>query len=139
MSASLRNRPKCCAAVNRRDVPQAAVSRCSEQLSYSITSSAMASSPGGKLRPNALAVLRYTKPKDWLRVQTAEPILGRDRGALLKERPLARLDPPRPSRSRCIIGKASVLSFAEFRLRTRGRRRRCARLSCEQNSYFGCY
>ena len=53
-------------------------------------------------------------------MQTAEPILGRDRGALLKERPLARLDPPRPSRSRCIIGKASVLSFAEFRPSTRG-------------------
>src|SRR5262249_8244833 len=40
---------------------------------------------------------------------------------------------------RCIIGKASVLSFAEFRPRTRGRRRRCARLSCAQNSYFSCY
>src|SRR6516162_11707710 len=53
--------------------------------------------------------------------------------------PPARRDPPRPSRSRCIIGKASVLSFAEFCPRTRGRRRRCARLSCEQNSYFGCY
>src|SRR6516225_2709640 len=44
-----RERPRCCRAAEQRD-----------ELAplHSITSSAMASSPGGKLRPNALAVLR---------------------------------------------------------------------------------
>src|SRR5262249_61861680 len=43
------NRPTCCRAAEQRD-----------ELApfHSITSSAMASSPGGKLRLNALAVLR---------------------------------------------------------------------------------
>jgi hypothetical protein len=41
-----------------RDGPEAAVSRCSKQRSYSITSSARASSVGGTSRPRALAVER---------------------------------------------------------------------------------
>src|SRR5262249_1704350 len=39
-----------------RFVPEAAVSRCSKQLRYSITSSAVASSDGGTVRPSILAV-----------------------------------------------------------------------------------
>jgi hypothetical protein len=43
-------------------LPQAVVSRCSNRvyrgLAYSITSSAMASKPGGKVRPNVFAVFR---------------------------------------------------------------------------------
>jgi hypothetical protein len=46
----------------RRQVPKAAVSRCSKrtcaQCGYSITSSARASSVGGTSRPSALAILR---------------------------------------------------------------------------------
>src|ERR1700730_12380421 len=38
-------------------LPKAAVSRCSKR-SYSITSSAMASKPGGKVRPSVFAVFR---------------------------------------------------------------------------------
>ena len=40
------------------EVPLSAVSRCSKQKRYSITSSARASSVDGTLRPSALAVLR---------------------------------------------------------------------------------
>jgi hypothetical protein len=41
-----------------RFVPKADMVRCGERHRYSITSSAVASSSGGMLRPNALAVLR---------------------------------------------------------------------------------
>ena len=41
-----------------RKVPLSAVSRCSKQKRYSITSSARASTLCGTLRPSALAVLR---------------------------------------------------------------------------------
>src|SRR5262245_41401676 len=44
------------------------------EQAYSITSSAMASSPGGKLRPNALAVLRLITNSnliDWMTGRSA--------------------------------------------------------------------
>ena len=41
-----------------RKVPEPAVSRCSEQPHYSVTSSAVASNVIGGSKPNALAVLR---------------------------------------------------------------------------------
>jgi hypothetical protein len=41
-----------------RLVPKAAVSRCSEEQSYSITSSARASSVGGLSRPSTVVVIR---------------------------------------------------------------------------------
>jgi hypothetical protein len=62
MSASLRKRPNCCAAkkmtrcaiTGREQMQQTNVRQCD----YSITSSAVASSVGGTVRPSALAVLR---------------------------------------------------------------------------------
>ena len=47
-------------ATNRREVPQPAVSRCSNPECYSITSSARASSVGGNSIPSALAALRLS-------------------------------------------------------------------------------
>ena len=58
MSVSLRSRPNLRTAAIRRGVPKAAMSNRSKQRSYSITSSAMASNPGGIVRPSDLETLR---------------------------------------------------------------------------------
>ena len=52
-------------------VPIADVSRCSKQLRYSITSSAVASRVGGTVMPNAFAVLR---------LRTKSNLVGRSTG-----------------------------------------------------------
>src|SRR5947199_10729707 len=64
-----RERPRGCRAAEQRD-EVASLHRCN----HSITSSAMASSPGGKLRPNAQAVLRLITNSnllDWMTGRSA--------------------------------------------------------------------
>src|SRR2546430_2339017 len=53
---NIRYRPYRCTAANRRFVPIAAVSRCSKNNRYSMTSSAVESSVGGSSGPSALKV-----------------------------------------------------------------------------------
>jgi hypothetical protein len=58
MSASPRKADMGDALGHGSEGPKAAVSSCSEEQSYSITSSALARSEGGTAMPSALAVLR---------------------------------------------------------------------------------
>jgi len=62
-SKFLRNRTGIIATQRFRDVPRTVLSICSKlwtKRTYSITSSARASSAGGSVRPKALAVVRLT-------------------------------------------------------------------------------
>jgi hypothetical protein len=61
-----------CIPVYSREVPTADVSRCSKFGAYSITSSAMASTPGGMARPRAFAVLRLMTSSNLLDWKTGK-------------------------------------------------------------------